>query len=102
MSKRIPEGPESKSPIFKDSAPKNHAVNGFWDQSPFIFGTWTLWALSVTTIVIVVILTIRAMAIIIGLSLCKGMFTVILVFVAVSIVMITIRKPRARMQFPFG
>ena len=23
--------------------PQNHALNGFWDQSPYILGTWTLW-----------------------------------------------------------
>ena len=34
----------SKYPIFGDSGSKNHALNGMWDQSPSILGTWTLWA----------------------------------------------------------
>ena len=32
----------SKYPIFKDSGPKNHTLDGFWDQRPQILGTWTL------------------------------------------------------------
>ena len=39
--KSIPEG--SKYPILKDSGPKSHLGYGFWDQSPSILGTWTLW-----------------------------------------------------------
>ena len=35
----------SKYPTFKDSDPKNHILNGFWDQSPSIANTWTLWVL---------------------------------------------------------
>ena len=37
----IPRG--SKYPISKDSDPKNHTLNGFWEQSPGILGTWALW-----------------------------------------------------------
>ena len=37
MKKTHPEGPSSKGL-------KNHTLDGIWDQSPEIFGTWTLWA----------------------------------------------------------
>ena len=37
----MPRG--SKYPMFKVSGPKNHVLNGFWDQSPQILGTCTLW-----------------------------------------------------------
>ena len=30
-------------PILKDSGPKDHPLNGFWDQGPYMLGTWTLW-----------------------------------------------------------
>ena len=34
----------SKYPIFNDSGPQNHPLNGFWDQkSPSILSTWNLW-----------------------------------------------------------
>ena len=33
----------SKYPIFADPDPQNHALNGFWDKSPQILGTGTLW-----------------------------------------------------------
>ena len=29
-------------PKFKVYGPKNHTLNGVWDQSPQILGTWTL------------------------------------------------------------
>ena len=35
----------SKYQIFKDSGSKSHTPNGFWDQSPGILGTWTLWGI---------------------------------------------------------
>ena len=35
----------SKYPILKDSGPKIHTLNGFWDQGPYVLGTWTLWVL---------------------------------------------------------
>ena len=39
----VPRG--SKYPIFQDSSPKYHYGHGFWDQRPYILGTWTLWGL---------------------------------------------------------
>ena len=33
----------SKYTVFEDSGPKNHTLNGFWDQSPYKLGTWPLW-----------------------------------------------------------
>ena len=36
----VPRG--SEYPIFKDSGPKYHTLNGIWDQSAEILGTWTL------------------------------------------------------------
>ena len=41
-AKPTPRG--SKYPRFKDSGPKNHSLNGIWNQSPEILGTWTLGA----------------------------------------------------------
>ena len=38
--KALPRGP--KYPTFKVPGPRNHALNGFWDQSPQILDTWTL------------------------------------------------------------
>ena len=38
---RYPRG--SKYPIFKAFGPRIHTLNSFWEQSPLIFGTWTLW-----------------------------------------------------------
>ena len=34
----------SQHPIFKDSGPQNHTLNGCWEQSPQILGIWILWA----------------------------------------------------------
>ena len=31
--------------MFEDSGSKKHTLNGLWDQSPKILGTWILWAL---------------------------------------------------------
>ena len=33
----------SKYTIFEVCGPKHHTLNGFWDKSPYILGTWTLW-----------------------------------------------------------
>ena len=30
--------------MFKSSGSKSHYGYGFWDQSPQVLGTWTLWA----------------------------------------------------------
>ena len=33
----------SRYPMFQVSGSQNNILNGIWDQSPEILGTWTLW-----------------------------------------------------------
>ena len=43
LSKRVHFPRGSKYPMFEASGSKNHTVNGFGDQGPYVLGTWPLW-----------------------------------------------------------
>ena len=41
----------SKYPILEASGSKNHTLNGFRDQRPKVFSTWTLWVCNILAFV---------------------------------------------------
>ena len=52
----VPRG--SKYPLFQDSGSKCHTLNGFWDQSPYMLGTWTLWVFYDHTITLIFVASV--------------------------------------------